>query len=168
MTPSQDQPGTDVEVRELSPELQRRFAEMAMTVPEDDGTGQERILEQILSAATWEQLDDPWDTAKANDLAGKLLRLEGITRFASDFRSGLRIFLAVQYTDVESGERSVFASGSVSIVGQLVRAYCLKLFPLYAELVISERATADGYHPHHLVFRGSDARQGAAEPASGS
>lgn len=154
--------GTDIQPRDdselvLSPELAAQFAQMASMIPEEreNGSGYESILSAILAAGTLDDLDAPWTSTKAEKLAGKVLRLESPIRRPSDFRSGLRIFLAVPYTDTHTGETGVLTTGSAAVVGQLVRAYALGGFPCLAELVIAERPTADGYHPHHLKFYGS-------------
>ena len=136
---------------ELSPELVQRFAQMAMMIPEDDGSATERILEQILSAETLEELNAPWDVGKARELAGVLLRVDQLKRQPSSFAGGLKIFLVVSYTNTRTGEQKVLATSSMSVVAQLVRGYAISGLPLYAEFVIADRPTSNGYHPHHLM-----------------
>ena len=155
----------DVAVPEFSAELLKQFTHMVTLVPAEDGAGQERILAAILAAETIDDLDAPWDTTKADKLAGKVLRIDQLMRRPSDFRAGLGIFLVVHSVDTVSGEKIVWTTSSVSIVGQLVRAYALGKMPCYAELIIAERPTRDGYHPHHLKFYGSPADTPAGVPA---
>lgn len=147
-----DQPGTDVAI--LSEDLVKRFAEMAVMIPTEDGAGSERILEQLLSATSWEQLDDPWDSTNGQRLRGKHLRVDSITRRPSTYEGSLGIFLVVDSVDVDSGEKVVWTTSSISVVGQLVRAYVMKWMPLYVTVVVAERPTERGYFPQHLEITG--------------
>lgn len=148
--PANQEPGTEVAV--ISRELVAQFAQMASVIPDSEGDGSDRILEQMLAAATWEQLDDPWDADKAQAIAGKRLKILALKRRPSDFRAGLGFFLVVESVDVDNGEMITWITGATSVVGQLVIAWCRGWMPCVVRLVIAERATADGYHPHHLEF----------------
>lgn len=143
--------------------LLAQFAEMVTLIPAEDSSGTERILAQILAATSWESLDDPWESSKAEDLAGKILRLDHAERRPSDFREGLGMFLVLHCTDTETGEAKVVTTSAVSIIGQVTRAYALGALPLYVEFVISARATQRGYHPHHLKVHGSGATAEAGQ-----
>jgi hypothetical protein len=148
--------GKDVQKRDpsepmpLSEDIVKRFAEMAVTVPTEDGAGSDRILEQLLSATSWEQLSDPWESSNGMRLRGKLLRIDNITRRPSTYEGGLGIFLVVEAVDTANGEKVVWTTSSLSVVGQLVRAYVMGWFPMYAEVVVADRPTERGYYPQHL------------------
>lgn len=153
--------GTDVARKDdaavapaMSAELVEKFAQMATLIPSEDGSGYERIVEAILSAEAVDALDEPWQSTQAEKLAGRVLRIDSLTRRPSDFKSGLGVFLVVRSTDTHSGEVVTWTTGSVAIVAQLVRAYALGGLPVYAELIIAERPTEAGYRPHHLKFYG--------------
>jgi hypothetical protein len=145
----------------ISKELMQRFANMAMAVPSEGEAAYERILLQVLGADTWEQLNEPWESTKAEKLAGKLIKVTGLLRRPSDFKGGLGIFLVVDGTDVNSGERVVVTTGSVSVVGQLVWLYFKGSLPAYVEWVIPERTTESGFRPHHLMIRGIEPKDDA-------
>lgn len=164
MASSNDSQQAGSEVAPIDKGLLAKFAEMATMIPAEGGGGMERILEQILSATSWESLDDPWESSKAEQLAGKILRLDYAERRPSDYRDGLGIFLVLHCVDTANGEQVVVTTSAVSVIGQVVRAYALKAMPLYVEFVIAARATERGYHPHHLKVHGS----GVTETASGS
>lgn len=138
----------------LTPDLARRFADMAMMVPSETGDATENILAAILNADSWEGLSAPWDTTDVESIAGRVLRIDSVIRRPSDFRDGLNLFLVVHYVDVTTGEASVLTTSSVSVVAQLVRAYAAGWLPIYAEFVIAERPTEAGYRPHHLKVTG--------------
>src|SRR5262249_53464257 len=137
------------------------FARMATMIPAESDAGMERILAQVLNAEHWDELDAPWETSAVEAMAGKRLAFRRVERRPSDFREGLGIFLVCHCAGVDTGEEIVVTTGSVGVVGQLVRAYALGAMPLVAEFVIAERPTRDGYHPHHLKVHGSLAKASA-------
>jgi hypothetical protein len=145
----------------ISAELAEEFATMASMIPSEDGAGYERILEALLHSTSLEQLNEPWETSKVHALAGRVLRIDSVTRRPSDFRDGLGVFLVVRGADVKTGIVHTITTGAISVVGQLVWAYAHSELPFYAEFVIAERATADGYHPHHLKIWGKPPRTDA-------
>ncbi len=151
-TPDTGQPGTALNVMDGA--LARKFAEMATLIPSETGDGAERILAQILAAPSWENLSDPWESSNAAALAGKTLLIRSCLRRPSDFKDGLGVFLVVDSLNTETGEQVVWTTSAVAIVAQLVRAYALGDLPAYAHIVVAERPTERGYHPHHLKFTG--------------
>lgn len=154
-------PGTELATMpQLSPELVQKFAQMAMLIPSETTDAMDSIISAILAAPTWEHLADPWESVGAEKLAGKMFRIDSITRRPSQFQDGLGLFLVVHITDTRTGESSVFTTSSTAVVAQLVHAYVSGWLPLYAELVVAERVTEKGYRPHHLKFHGQ------AQPAS--
>lgn len=149
------QPGTEVDTTlQLSKELVQQFAQMAMAIPGETTDALDSIIGAILGAPSWEHLSDPWESSKAELLAGRTLRIDGLSRRPSDYRDGLGIFLVVHYTDTRTGEPGVWTTGSTACVAQLARAYAAGWLPLYAQIVIAERPTKEGYKPHHLKFLG--------------
>lgn len=143
--------------RTLNADLARKFADMAMLIPDETGDANERILAQVLAATTLDSLDDPWESTSAETLAGKQLLIRSCLRRPSDFRDGLGIFLVVDCLDVETGEAVIFTTSALAVVAQLVRAYALAELPAFAEIVVAKRPTERGYHPHHLKFTGKPA-----------
>lgn len=151
----QTKPGTDIEVGLTLPaEMVRQFAAMAMMIPSEGTDAIESIIGTILAAPTWENLSDPWESSAAEKLAGHTLLITDVVRRPSDFKDGLGVFLVVHYTDTKSGERGVWTTGSTACVAQLARAHAGGWLPLYAQIVVAERATERGYRPHHLKFLG--------------
>jgi hypothetical protein len=140
----------------MSAELVEQFAAMAMIIPSETTDAVESIVTQILSAPTWDALDDPWESTQAEALAGVVFRLIDVTRRPSSFRDGLGLFLVIHCINASTGEKFVWTSSATSVVAQIVRAYVAGWLPIYAELVIAERPTESGYRPHHLKFHGPD------------
>lgn len=137
------------ELAELPAELVRRFAEMAMMLPETESDGGASIIEAILNTADVHELGSPWGEKDQDALVGKWLIFTEASRSVSDFK-GLGVFLVVQAVDCKTGEKLTTTTGSVNIVAQLVRAYTLDSFPLKARIMKAERPTKNGYWPLHL------------------
>jgi len=136
------------------PQLLAKFAEMVTLIPSQDDHAMERIFARILSASTWQDIDRPWRTTDVESVAGKIFRLNGARRVPSDYRDGLGFFLAMELTDISTGEDTVISNGSVAVIGQVVKLYQLKAIPCLIEFVVAERPTKDGYRPHHLAIHG--------------
>lgn len=143
------------ELATMDPALAEQFAHMATMVPSEDGSGYERILGAILSAASWDKLSDPWEATNAEELRGKRLRIDSIMRRPSSFEGGLGVFLVVKSVDTKNGEAFIWTTSSVAIVAQLVRAYALRAYPIIAEVVVSKRPTERGFYPQHLHIIGA-------------
>jgi len=141
----------------ISNETRALFASMAMAVPDGDESGAEQIILAILNAKSWDELDDPWNSARADALLNVELRIDSLTRRPSSFADGLGIFLVVHGIRMDTKEPAVWTTGSVGTVAQLVKAYMLGALPLYAVLRQAERPTERGYYPHHLEIMGSGA-----------
>ena len=130
--------------------LLEQFAEYAVMIPAEAGSGTESILAKILQATTWDQLDQPWETSDVTDILGKRLKVTAVTRRPSTFAGGLGIFLVVSLTDIKTGQEYVKTTGSIAVVGQIAAAYARGWMPLLVEWCRSERPTEAGYYPQHL------------------
>lgn len=150
---------TGVVVPVVSDATMALFAQMAVNIPEaDDGGAYENIVLQLLGATDVDGLNAPWDTSDTEKLVGCRLKIETIERRPSDFNAGLGLYLVCKGTNMDSGEKFVWSSGSVSVVAQLARAHFLNAFPVIAEIVISDTPTKNGYRPQRLniiAFGGS-------------
>lgn len=157
MSNSSTQPGTqvdDVQRAEVAtiedPKVLQQFAEMAVMIPSDIGGGTESILRKILSAKTWDELDEPWETSDVDDILGKRLKITGVVRRPSTMAGGLGVFLVVHMEDVHTGKKYTKTTGSVSIVGQIAAAYARNWMPILVEWCRAERPTENGFYPQHL------------------
>lgn len=135
----------------VSAELLDRFEALAVRIPEsDDSQAYEDIVSQILGATGVDGLNAPWDTSKAATLNGHRLRIESMTRRASDFQEGLGIYLIVKGTDLGTGERFTLTIGSVAVLAQLAQIHALNGLPAIVELIVADKLTSNGYRPIHL------------------
>lgn len=129
-----------------------QFAEMATAIPASSGNGTEDILRQLLNAATWEDLNRPWNVGELTDVVGKKLILVSATRRPSSFQSGLRMMLVLTLQDPDTGKEFVKPTSAVSIIGQTAWLYFHGKIPSLVEWVVADRPTQDGYYPQHLTI----------------
>lgn len=159
---SQDKPGTDVqtvdnqasaEVATITDQkLLEQFAEMAVMIPADLGGGTEDILRKILSAKTWDQIDEPWRSTSVDDILGKHLRVTKVTRRPSTYEGGLGMFLTVHLRDARDGKEYVKSTGSVAVVGQFAALYAMGATAITIEWCKAKRPTESGYYPQHIII----------------
>lgn len=143
-------PAETGEAEQYPPELVARVRELVAAVPGDDGSGGERIVTQLLAAASIDDLNAPWDGTSGRNLAGKRLTIRGIVQRPSSFDGGTGIFLVVDAADSKTGEALTFTTSAISVVLQLAKAHNLGMFPLIAEVVVADRPTSRGFYPYHL------------------
>lgn len=159
MSTTSDTPGTEI-APVVSAQTMALFAQMAVGIPEaDDSDAYEEIVLQLLSANGVDDLNAPWDTDKAEKLAGQMLVIETIERRASDYVGGLGMYLVCKGYSQKTGEKFVWSTGSVSTVAQLARAWFLEVFPVTCELVIADTPTSNGNRPQHLKIHGFGGRK---------
>lgn len=150
MTSTDTTPGTDV-VPVVSPATMALFAQMAVGIPEaDDGEAYENIVHQLLNADNPDDFNAPWDTEAAEALEGYRLRLESMSRRASDFAGGLGVYIVCKGVKLETGEPFVWTTGGIANVATLARIHFTGKLPAIVELVIADTPTSKGFRPQHL------------------
>ena len=130
--------------------LLKDFAHMAMAIPTQEGNATEDILRQVLQAKTWDQLDDPWQTAEIKDVLNKPMRLVAVKKLPSRYAGGLGIFLVLTLVDPKTGEKKVKSTGSLAVVAQVVRAYFLGVTAMTIVWRQAEPNLETGFKPEHL------------------
>jgi hypothetical protein len=150
MTTTDTTPTADV-VPIVSQATMALFSQMAVGIPEaDDGEAYENIVLQLLNADGVDDFNAPWDTAAATQLAGVILRIESMSRRASDFAGGLGLYIVVKGVRMDTGESFVLTTGGVANVASLARIHFTGRLPAIAELVIADTPTANGFRPQHI------------------
>jgi hypothetical protein len=130
-------------------EMQRELAPMIDMIPDAGGDGEVNILEAIMRAETIEEIDAAWEARSLEDYVGQKLTITGLRKGKSDFADGLGLYLLIDALD-EAGKKLVLTTGSVSCVGQLIKANALGAFPRTFIPRKAERASANGFFPMHL------------------
>jgi hypothetical protein len=150
VTQTETEPTTAV-VPVVSQETMGLFAQMAVGIPEaDDGEAYENIVLQLLTAENPDDFNAPWDTAAAEKLAGKRLKIESMARRASDFAGGLGHYIVAKGIVLDTGEKFVFTTGGIANVATMARIHFTGKLPAIVELVIADTPTSKGFRPQHL------------------
>lgn len=119
-------------------------------IPEVDEDGYSGILARLATAESIYDLDSPYQSESFSEYKDRAILITGVRRAASDFQDGLGVFLIVEFTDLETGERSTCTTGAISIVAQLARAYTLGVLPIGVVPRVASKPTKKGYYPQHL------------------
>lgn len=150
--PATSEAAVPVPVRQVKGDVITYFEAILTEIPDAGGEGVENILEQIAAANDVTGLDEPWRAGGLGKYVDRPLRIDGIRKLPSDFGSGLSYFLVVDGADLETGEKVVATTGSMSVVGQLAKAWALGAFPCVVIPRLAKRKTKDGFYPQHLEF----------------
>ena len=140
----------------LSPAGLATFNAILSTVPDAEGGGYENILEAVAAAKSANDLDAPWQSAKALALRDVPLVIVSVAKARSDFEEGLGWYLIVRAAVRATGEAVTFMTGSGSILLQLAVACSLEqqtpgsTFPLHAIIRVATKQTPGGFYPMHL------------------
>lgn len=126
------------------------FERWLADVPDAGGSGIDGILEQIAAAETADELDAAWRANGLGRYVDTPIVVTGIRKMPSEFTTGLSFFLIVDGAVRATGEKIAATTGSTAVVGQLIRAHAVGLFPLNVIPRLSKRPTEDGYFPMHL------------------
>jgi hypothetical protein len=128
---------------------------MITAVPDlepQEGEGYDSILRQLAQASTLDDLNAPWRSQDAEQLLELALTITGIKKAPSTYGGGLAWFLVVDAYREDTGELVTFTTGSINIVGQLVKAWSLGGLPCRARIVQAKTPTRNGNYPQHLEF----------------
>jgi len=137
-------------------------------IPAEGGGGMEGILTQLLSAASVDDLNKPWSGTSGRELAGRRLSIRDMIRRPSAFDDGPAIFLVVRCADAKTGEEVTFTTSALAVIVQLAIAHKMGLFPLLADIVVSDRPTERGYYPYHLNVLAAGGAAAAGADRQGS
>lgn len=141
---------TDTQV-ELSPQLLKQFVDMVGVIPDYESGGGEGILEAILTAKKFEEVDAPWKGGRELPV-GRNVVVIACYKAPSDYPGGLPFFLVLDCIDVNTGEIKQYQIGATSVVAQMVRYHALSAFPIGGSAVEAKKRSKNGYLPVHWEY----------------
>lgn len=134
----------------IRPDLRAELERMLDAVPESDGEAWDRIITQIVTAGTPDELDTPWRAEGLKVYRNRRVLIRSIRRVPSSFEGGLGFFLVVEGADADSGETFTATTSSLAVVVQLLKAYDAGMLPLLCIPRLADKATERGFLPMHL------------------
>lgn len=149
------QPGALARV--LAPEEGERtlayVARLMQILPAPTEDVVDRIAAEILYAGGPADENVFWDqeTLSSKDCVGRRFIFRSVHAHPSDHAEGpFPFFLAVNVTDLDSGEDTILTTGSANIVTSLVKAQLLGALPWEGQIVGPRRAPRSGHVPLHI------------------
>lgn len=131
-----------------------KFKELLALVPtvEDDPT--EGMLDAILHATSVEKWEDVFQASHFKDSANRSARIHAFRASPSQFNGRLPLFLILDVTWLDTGERGVLTCGSEMAMAQLLNAWSLGALPLDVEIFRKPTPTKAGFHPMRFKYLG--------------
>lgn len=130
---------------------------------EEDPT--ESMVEAILQAGSPAEWEEVFTAASFKDSASRKVRVHAFRASPSQFGGRLPVFLVLDVTYLDSGERGVMTCGSEMAVAQLLNAYKTRSFPLDVEIYRKPTPTREGFFPMRLRYLGDRTRAPLGDPS---
>lgn len=121
-----------------------------LDIPEDDGSGMERIIESILTIERIEDIDAPWNSNGFGEYADHVLTLRAAKRLPSDFKDSCGWFVVVDAVHKASGQPVALSTSSNAVMAQILVLQRKNWWPVDMIPRYSDRPTEAGYYPMHL------------------
>jgi len=138
------------------------LATQVQRLPEAEDDVMERILEQIATVESLDDIDAAWNSTGFGDFVDYVLTLHAAKRLPSDKKDGCGWFIVVDATIKATGRPVAVTTSSSAIMRQVVQIHDKGWFPVDMIPRLADRPTADGNYPMHLeLYRG-----GPLEPAA--
>jgi hypothetical protein len=147
--------------------IEAKAVEVLMEFPDGGEDGELRIYEQLLSATTLEEIDQPWAINGLGQFVGQVVQINSGTRMPSDYSEGFAWYLVLDAVVCETGEALAMPTSSRAIIMQVGMLRRLGLLPAKFIVRVADKPTDRGYYPQHLeVYREyHTARRSALPPA---
>jgi len=129
-----------------------RVISVVQDLPGASDTGYGDLLDKLLSATTFEDLNSPWSGTSGRDLAGRRLLITTVSQRPSSYEGGPQIFLVVESTDTRTGEQVTWTTSALAVIVQLAVCHQRGWLPAIAEITAAAKPTAQGYTPYHLTI----------------
>ena len=128
-----------------------QFLAMAPTVS-DDPT--EAMLEAVLAASDPREWNDLFNSRSLRDSKGAAVRINAYRVNPSDFEGGLRHYLVLDVTDLETGAKGVLTCSSQMAIAQILNAEARVNLPIDVRIIEKDKPTKAGFRPIHLEYIG--------------
>lgn len=148
---STPEPGAPpAEVESMQDKIAKYLSGEGVKVADDPEEINRRIVTQILSAQTPEEVITPVEVQHARDLIDIPLEIADVSWNQSDYEAGNPWYAIVDAKRVDTGESIVVTCGGQKVMAQLFKYAIEKWFPMRAAFRQSERPTSAGYYPLRL------------------
>lgn len=133
--------------------LLAKVEELVRQIPLADDAGTWGILEKLLAADSWQDLNKPWQGTSGRELAGKRVMIRSVKARPSTIDAGPEIFLVAEGVNLATGEELTFTTSALAVLIQLATAHVKGWLPVVAEITAAAKPTARGNVPYHLTIQ---------------
>lgn len=126
------------------------FTSMLDLVPEVEEGSYEGILEALFNAKNIYELDTPFNAESLSAYKDTVITINSARRAPSEFKGGLGVYLILDCTNMETGEKFTVTTGSIVTVAQVLRMFSLDVLPAVVIPRVADKATKSGFYPQHL------------------
>lgn len=135
-------------------ELNARLEAMIQEVPDAGDDAVLRMVEQLFTAQSIEDLDKPWSTQGLARYLDQVVHVQSIEKMPSDFPDGSPYFFVCHGVLRATGEEATLTTSAVMVMVQLIIAHARDMLPMDVVPRQATRPTKSGYYPQHLeVYR---------------
>ena len=127
------------------------FLALAPTVA-DDPT--ESMLNAVLAASDPQEWNDLFTSKSLRDSNGATVRINAYRVNPSDFPGGLKFYLVLDVTDLETGAKGVLTCSSQMAIAQILNAEARVNLPIDVIIREKDKPTRAGFRPIHLEYIG--------------
>lgn len=103
---------------------------MVTDLPEAEGDATERILAQILTAETAEDVNQIWETSKIETVLDVPLLISRVERAPSDFEDGIGVYVVIHAVNQRTHAPIVVVTGSINVIAVLIKAHRADWLPM--------------------------------------
>lgn len=135
---------------QLSEDQLTRILAVVEQLPEATDSAYGDLLDKLLSADQFEDLNSPWAGTSGRELAGRRLLVTKVTRRPSTFEGGPAIFLVVESMDLLNGDKVTWTTSAIAVIVQLATCHARGWLPAACTVILADKPTAAGYTPYHL------------------
>lgn len=130
----------------------RQYAERTGVIGMDDNTSTyQRIVEEILSKTTVDEIFSDQVTYNLEDIIGRPMTVMGFRVLASDYDQGAEIYVSIDVQFDGSTRQDIVNTGNQGVVAQLFAAHQSNLFPVRLYVKQTGERRENGFIPLRLV-----------------
>ena len=131
------------------------FKTLLLAVPTVEEDPTESMIAAILASPNPAKWEEVFTSVSFKDAASKRARVHGFRASPSQFEGRVPVFLILDVTWLDTGERGVMTCGSEMAMAQLLNAWRVGALPIDVEIIRKPTPTKAGFHPMRLRYLGA-------------
>lgn len=141
----------EIVVRGSEAEIEAFIAYADSLTIEDPEAQERRIIEQLLGAETTEDILTAGQVTPLEAIFGVGITVTGLRASESDFPDGSKVYLHIEATVIDTGQRVTLACGARDVMLKLVRLHQRGMLPVDVVIRRADKPTKRGFYPIFLT-----------------